>query len=59
MINMIQNKLGVTAKGARGMLKAACLTFFVNASYLLPMMIIFYFINSLVTKGVPSTSEIY
>ena len=59
MISMIQNKLGVTAKGARGMLKAAVLTFFVNVSYLLPMMIIFYFVDSLLTKGVPATSEIY
>jgi len=59
MINLIQNKLGVTAKGARGMLKASCLSFLVNVSYLLPVMIIFYFVNSVLTKGVPSTSEIY
>ena len=59
MIRMIQNKFGVTAKGARGGIKASILTFFVNVSYLLPMMIIFYFINNLMTKGMPSYTEIY
>ena len=59
MISKIQDMFGLTRKGARGMLKASILSFFVNISNLLPMMIIFYFIDSLLSKGVPKNTEIY
>lgn len=59
MISKIQNMFALTRKGARGTLKAAILTFLVNVSYLFPMVIIFYFIDSLLTKGMPKNEEIY
>ena len=59
MISKIQNMFALTRKGARGMLKAAFLTFLVNISFLFPMMIVFYFVDSLLTKGMPGITEIY
>ncbi len=59
MISKIQDTFGLTRKGAVGMFKAAVLTFFVNASYLFPMLIIFFFVNSILTKGVPQNTEIF
>jgi len=59
MISKIQNMFALTRKGAKGMLKAAFLTFLVNISFLFPMMIVFYFVDSLLTKGMPGITEIY
>ena len=59
MISKIQNMFALTRKGAKGMLKASFLTFLVNISFLFPMMIVFYFVDSLLTKGMPGITEIY
>jgi len=59
MISKIRKTFALTQKGAIGTFKAAVFIFLVNISYLLPMMIVFYFVNSLITKGVPPLKEIY
>ena len=59
MISKIRKMFALTQKGAVGTFKASILIFLVNISYLLPMMIVFYFVGSLITKGIPPLKEIY
>lgn len=51
MITFLKKRFSLTDDGARGMLKAAVATFFMNVAYMLPMMIVLYFTDRALARA--------
>lgn len=51
MINKIQNMFGLTKTGAKGMFRASILSFFANVTFILPISILFFFVDVCLKNG--------
>ena len=51
MISKLQDMFGLTKTGAKGMFKASVLSFFANVTFILPISILFFFVDVCLKNG--------